>query len=292
MLHVFFACLAICCGMAAVIVVCIWAKDPQPDGPPPYGHTYLGTPEWTDNYFPSYHPVLMVAGFYFAQVLGICMWSLIPEHHTAKVFHVCFMLGAVATMIAGLHAVVAYEWNLELPSLTSMHSWVGVITVIVFGVQVIGGLTLGGLSAVGSTMPIMKHIVQIHRGSGIMSLMMTSFAILTGIQNFLVGPAGTEGSAFRGTCGYFKGNEDFNLTPERYYLDIAPGCRLGFGLGVLVLLGAIMTGMTVYTRSMLLIGMAEKEVIVAQERAVPPPQHEYTNIHLDPAAPSNNGIVE
>jgi cytochrome b-561 len=297
MLHVIFALLAICCGMAALICVCLWARDDN-------SNAFLGDPEWTDKKFPSYHPVLMVSGFYFAQVLGICMWSLVPNHEIAKAIHATLMLGSIATMIAGLHAVVAYEHNVYVPSLTSMHSWVGVMTIIVFGLQVIGGFTMGTLSALGSTLPIMKHIVKIHRAIGLMSLMFTSVAILTGIENQLGGPIGDssfQGQVITGTCGYTSSTANYEENADKYYTHIPLGCRIAYGVGVLVLLGTLFTGMAVYARSMETLGLPEKEVEVAHERAVMQsvPQSEpqggepeYTDIHTaDPTAASNNAVV-
>jgi len=275
MLHVVFASLAVCCGIASLICVCLWAKNPDP-GSKVYGDSYLGAPSWTNEYFPSYHPVLMVAGFHFAQVLGICMWSFIPNHLIAKTMHVCLMLGAIATMIAGLYAVVSYEQYLYVPSLTSMHSWVGVMTVIIFGMQVVGGFSMGFLSAAGSTLPIMKHIVQIHRATGLLTLFFTSVAILTGIQNYLIGPSAYGNYVSKGTCGYIiASNENFEKTPEKYYDNIPPGCRLGYGVGVLVLLGTMMTGLTVYSRSLAMAGEPEKEV---KPQGVAGPNHEMSEM--------------
>jgi uncharacterized membrane protein YphA (DoxX/SURF4 family) len=308
MLHPLFALLAICCGMAALICVCIWAKDTEGE----VYSTYLGWPSWNDNHFNSYHPVLMVSGFYFAQVLGVCMWSVIPDYNIAKLFHAAFMLAAIGTLIAALYAVVSYEHNTYVPSLTSMHSWVGVMTVIIFGLQVIGGFVLGGLTAMGPVSETVKKIGMIHRAFGLASLFFTTVAVLTGIQNYLFGPKGIEantsilgggggggggpisgpiygypvpaaypyddggayvddffgGSAgyavFRGSCGYFiKNNENSNETPEKYFIHLPPACRLGFGVGVLVLLGTIFTALGVYTRALAIAEQGEVPAVSA-----------------------------
>jgi hypothetical protein len=288
MLHPLFALLAICCGMAALICVCIWAKDVEGD----VFSTYLGQPAWNDNHFNSYHPVLMVSGFYFAQVLGVCMWSVIPDYNIAKLFHAAFMLAAIGTLIAALYAVVSYEHNVYTPSLTSMHSWVGVMTVIIFGLQVIGGFVLGGLTAMGPVSETVKKIGMIHRAFGMASLFFTTVAILSGIQNYLAGPKGVEGSdpssiypyaggfyddnatpsyiVNAGSCGYFiKNNENSNETPEKYFIHLPPACRLGFGVGVLVLLGTIFTALGVYTRALAIAEQVEVPAVSAPEGTAP-----------------------
>jgi hypothetical protein len=261
MLHPLFAFLAICCGLAALICVSIWAKDPHPEAATSYTNTYLGEPKWENEYFPAYHPVLMVAGFYFAQVLGICMWSIIPEYSIAKLAHVCFMLAAIGTMIAGLYAVVSYEQKVYIPSLTSMHSWVGVMTIIIFGCQVVGGMVLGTLASMGPVSDTVKHLAMIHRGFGLTALFMTTVAILTGIQNYLMGPTsyGT-GTGFTGTCGYVFNDDyddNYNKNPAAHFLKLPPGCRLAYGIGILVILGTMLTGMAAYARAVAIIEQAE-----------------------------------
>jgi hypothetical protein len=271
MLHPLFALLAISCGLAALICVCIWARSVDSNN-----GTWLEQPQWNDRQFNSYHPVLMVSGFYFAQVLGVCMWSVIPDYNIAKLFHASFMLAAIGTLIAALYAVVSYEHKTYVPSLTSMHSWVGVMTVIIFGLQVIGGFVLGAMTSMGPVSEMMRKIGMVHRAFGMASLFFTTVAVLTGIQNYLFGPKGAETdtlfpypfygpvddlfysggtpvgyAVFRGSCGYFiKNNEDSNETPEKYYTHLPPACRLGFGVGVLVLLGTVFTALGVYTRAL------------------------------------------
>lgn len=251
-MHFILATISVSFGIASLIVVSIWAQDPNPEtSEENYSYpTYLGKPKWTNEYFPSYHPVLMTAGFWFAQILGICMWSYIPDHQVAKIMHISFMLGAIGTMIAGLYAVVSYEQYVYLPSLTSMHSWIGVLTIIFFGTQVIGGLMLGALSAMrNSAAPMLCNL---HRVSGLITLMLTTIAIVTGIQNYLLGPSSNGNYSVPynlGSCGYYvTSNENFDHNPAGYYLKIRPGCRLGLGLGVLVCLGTIFTGLTAYAR--------------------------------------------
>ena len=75
----------------------------------------------------------MVSGFFFGQVLAVNTWSVVPDHSLGKILHVLWQTAAMCCMIAGLTAVVKDEWLSHDPSLTSMHSWIGVAGIVMFG---------------------------------------------------------------------------------------------------------------------------------------------------------------
>jgi hypothetical protein len=198
----------------------------------------IGNPKWENDYFPSYHPVLMVSVFFFGQVLAISMWSLVPQHDLAKILHVLFNLAAVACLIAGLRAIVDYEQYNNLPALTSMHSWLGVMTTTLFGMQIIGGFVLGAGTAGGADIGTMKPLAMMHRALGVITLAFTAVTILSGIQNQLLGPRGNNGVSFIGSCGFNVGGNS-NDYPARYYNKIPDACRIAYGLGVTVMLSKL-----------------------------------------------------
>jgi hypothetical protein len=177
----------------------------------------------------------MVSVFFYGQVLAISMWSLIPNHDLAKILHVLLNLAAVGCLIAGLRAVVDYEHYNNLPALTSMHSWLGVMTSTIFGMQLIGGFVLGAGTAGGADIATMKPIAMMHRAMGVISVSFTAVTILSGIQNHLVGPRGNNGTTFIGYCGFNVGGNS-NDYPASYYGRIPEACRIAYGLGVCVML--------------------------------------------------------
>jgi len=235
-----FASLAIICAFAALVLVCIWAQDPSANEP------YIGTPKWENDTFPSYHPVLMVSGFFLSQVLGICTWSLVPNHDVAKAIHGTFMMAAIGCMIAGLYAVVDFEQYVYMASLTSMHSWVGVMTITLFGIQVIFGMVMGAMKGMNS--PMSQSFATMHRGFGIVTLGVTTVTIISGIQSLLISPV-TGYNSGKGSCGYIASDENFDKNPAAYYSRMPDACQIGLGLGVLVVLSAIFTGMAVLMRN-------------------------------------------
>ena len=99
----------IACGLslASLISVAKWAKEndySSSDG----DTNYLGSLDWKNNIF-AWHPVLMVGGFFVAQVLAPAMWVFFPEAQRmyAKGLHVLLQTGGVITVALGLYAATA-----------------------------------------------------------------------------------------------------------------------------------------------------------------------------------------
>jgi hypothetical protein len=72
---------------------------------------YLGMPEWKTNVL-TWHIVLIVAGFFFSQVLAILSWTLFPIHSVGKGVHVFWQTAALATLIASIVATVKSKKDL------------------------------------------------------------------------------------------------------------------------------------------------------------------------------------
>ena len=94
----FFSISALICAVISFILVCNWAQNSNND----VQIGFLGSPDWFaggDGLF-SWHPVLMVSGFFFSQVLALSSWSIIPTRHIAKKIHVLFQFSAIATVLS------------------------------------------------------------------------------------------------------------------------------------------------------------------------------------------------
>jgi hypothetical protein len=73
---------------------------------------YLGMPDWKSNVL-TWHIVLIVAGFFFSQVLAILSWTLFPIHTVGKSVHVFWQTAALATLIASIIATVKSKKDLS-----------------------------------------------------------------------------------------------------------------------------------------------------------------------------------
>jgi hypothetical protein len=68
--------------------------------------------------------------------------------------HGLLQVAAMSAMIAGLYAIVRHMSSSKAPSLTTMHSWVGVASVAVYGVAMLWGAgTVNRSYAIASMKP-------------------------------------------------------------------------------------------------------------------------------------------
>ena len=123
---------------------------------------YLGLPSFETNPL-AWHPALMVGGVFMGQIFAILTWSVIPTptigmKQVAKTVHVLFNTGSAGCMIASLIAIVKHSYKYKLESLTTLHSWVGVISVCVFGVTYMWGAVMALLTAFAPDSNIRKAI--------------------------------------------------------------------------------------------------------------------------------------
>lgn len=183
---------------------------------------YLGAPNWKSNIF-AWHPALLIGGFYSGQVFAVSCWSLISDHGLAKLMHVFFQTGALASMIAGLSAIVKYKLDVYDSSLVTAHSWVGVAAVACFCCNYCIGLLMATLTRwfPGSAMRVAFDLRRIHRALGLTAFGLTSMSILTGINNQLP----------YGSCG-FDADKDT-------YSQLSSACKIANGAGIVVLLSSL-----------------------------------------------------
>jgi hypothetical protein len=229
----FAAVAAISLAIASTVLVSNWAKE---NGESPRTMSgFLGIPSGANNIF-AWHPVFMVGGFFFSQVVALTAWSIGDESHHSlkKAIHVLFQLGAAATMIAGLAAIVHHQFLKKSPSLTSMHSWVGVMAISLFGLNMSWGLVMALLTRFNPDSILRKafDLRLIHKFIGLAAFGLTTVAILTGITDWLP----------LGSC-YYKYDTantyraDWN--PSNNYGALPVACQIANGLGVVVLLAAM-----------------------------------------------------
>jgi hypothetical protein len=214
-----------------LILVSKWAKEndySSSDG----DTNYLGSLDWKRNIF-AWHPVLMVGGFFVAQILAPAMWVIFPESHRlyAKGLHVLLQTGGVVTVALGLYAATAAKSATSSPHIVSLHSWIGVAAIASFLLNYIFGAIMRQLSM---TVAVGKGImlVQTHRKVGMIVLGVTVASILTGISSMLP----------QGVCNYTNSVDGIENSLENY-MNIPLSCRLANGLGLLVVGSAIFVGM-------------------------------------------------
>jgi len=229
--------LAVVFGIIALSVVSFWATNHDDTG-------FLGKASWHSNVF-AWHPVFMVAGFFFCQVVAIVSWSLFHKgdnHNTAKIVHIFFQVAGMTTMIAGLCAVVKWKFDNKTPSLTTIHSWCGVGAVAVFGVNYVFGWIMTLLTKFMPDSPLRAYDLRgVHKRFGLVAFGLTTVAVLTGITNQLA-PA----ACWYKDTGAHMGSADAD--PARHYHELPTSCKVANGLGILVTITALMVVSAVILR--------------------------------------------
>uniref|UniRef100_UPI00359023C7 transmembrane ascorbate-dependent reductase CYB561-like n=1 Tax=Myxine glutinosa TaxID=7769 RepID=UPI00359023C7 len=119
-------------GIGCVVLVGIWM-----------GH-YRGGFSWNRDVLEfNVHPLCMILGMVFLYGDAIMVYRIFRQESKKciKIVHAVVHLGALLTTIIGLVAVFHFHDAKSIPNLYSLHSWLGLTTVVMFGLQwVIGFL--------------------------------------------------------------------------------------------------------------------------------------------------------
>ncbi|RWS23289.1 cytochrome b561-like isoform X1 [Leptotrombidium deliense] len=89
----------------------------------------------------NYHPLFMVIGLVYLYGNSILIYRVLRKQPKPKLKLIHAALNGLAFCCAvfGLVAVFQFHNRADLPNLYSLHSWIGLLTVILFGLQFVGG---------------------------------------------------------------------------------------------------------------------------------------------------------
>lgn len=165
-------------GFMAVVLMGIWM-----------GHFRKGF-AWTEN--PNlefnWHPLLMTLGLIYLYGNGILIYRVFrgERKKKLKLTHAAIMISAFFLTVIGLKAVFDSH-NLKKPpvaNLYSLHSWMGIITVILFACQWLAGLITFLLPGLASH--LRAAYMPIHTSFGIMIFVFACATSLLGITEKLL----------------------------------------------------------------------------------------------------------
>jgi len=134
------------------------------------------------------HPVLMVTGLVFFAghaMLAYRQWRCC-NHSTIKLVHTLYHIMAVPCIAVGLIAVFDfhnYNKPTPIPNLYSLHSWMGLVTVGLYGLQFVVGFFsfLILLCCDTGTARFRASLVPVHSSFGIITFFLSIATCLTGL---------------------------------------------------------------------------------------------------------------
>lgn len=114
-------------GIVSVIFVFIWAI---------YFRGGLNFNAANSNHIFNVHPVLMLLSFVFLASEAILAYKTLPGSKAfRKLVHLSLHLAALVLAIVGICAAFKYHNLNSIDNLYSLHSWLGLVTIILFGIQ-------------------------------------------------------------------------------------------------------------------------------------------------------------
>ena len=203
-------------ALLSVVLVIIW------------GNQYLGGFDWSKpgQRF-NWHPVLMVVAFVFLYGNGMLIYRLMRDEPKPRLKLIHASLNGLAFLLAvvGLIAVFSFHNENHIPNMYSLHSWIGLGTVILFGSNLVGG-------AAFFLLPQMPDywraaILPLHVYGGQAALLLIVVSVISGT---------TEKAFFKLTGKTAESPAYSALSAEAYLLNF---------LGVSVVLFSLIVGYTV-----------------------------------------------
>ncbi|XP_068658018.1 probable ascorbate-specific transmembrane electron transporter 1 [Aristolochia californica] len=131
------------------------------------------------------HPVLMLIGFVFITGEGIMAYKTVRSTRRVQKFvHMTLLLIALLLGILGIYAVFKFKDEVGMPDMRTLHSWLGMSTICLFGLQWL--LAFFSFFFPGAEMPTRARIVPWHTFLGVVIFLMALCTAETGlVQQFI-----------------------------------------------------------------------------------------------------------
>eukprot|EP01041_Mallomonas_annulata_P007042 gene7042-14325_t len=202
-------------SVICVILICLYADNEDKK------HYFIGGLEEEPDASESWHTILMVVSMGFCLVQAILSFRLLPFGHTVnKVIHGITQVAGLICAFIGI-AKIVHNRNLEHSpprQFISLHSWLGVFTLVLYSQNYIFGLihfVLPNLSA-----DLKKNYLPNHKFLGLMTLVAGVVTMETGLAHI------------------DRTGKDPN--PATKYVNFEAGKRIGNGLALILLLMVIL----------------------------------------------------
>ncbi|KAJ8970508.1 hypothetical protein NQ317_007873 [Molorchus minor] len=146
----------------------------------------------------NWHPYLMVLGMVFLYSQSMLIYRTVrnsPKKHL-KILHAALHCLAFVLSVIGLKAVFDSH-NLAkepIPNLYSFHSWIGLITIIIFSAQFLSGFITFLYPGLATAMR--QTLMPVHRAVGVGGFVLAIATTVTGLTEKVIWSVGAEYSKF------------------------------------------------------------------------------------------------
>ncbi|CAG5867598.1 unnamed protein product [Menidia menidia] len=179
----------LCLGVLCVLFVSLWCV------------LWHGGFAWdgSDQQF-NWHPVLMVSGlvvlYGLAAVIYRVPFTWKQKKFTWKLVHAGLLLSALVLAVLGLCAVFDFHRAAGIPDLYSVHSWVGICTVVMFAFQ--WALGFAGFLLPCFPRRLRTYLKPVHIWLGIAILILSLTSCISGInEKLFFSLNGVSGEAYK-----------------------------------------------------------------------------------------------
>lgn len=145
------------------------------------------------------HPLCMVCGFILLYGEAALAFRVFSTHEKSfvKVFHGLFHILAFVAAVVGLKAVFDFHNQNGIPNMYSLHSWCGLVTVLLFSLQYLFGFM--SFFWPGAAISLRDMYMPIHKYFGLAILFLSAVSAISGINEklfFVFKKAGDKYSEF------------------------------------------------------------------------------------------------
>ncbi|KAM0953112.1 putative ascorbate ferrireductase (transmembrane) [Dioscorea sansibarensis] len=167
-------------ALLACILVLVWAL-----------HYRGGVAIHTDNkdLIINAHPVIMVLGFIIVAGEGIMAYKLLLTRQVQKTIHLMLHMIALALGIFGVYVAFKYHKETQLSDMTSLHSWLGMVSICLFGIQWLFGFLYFWFPKAPA--PTRAVLVPVHAAAGMAVFLTIICTAETGFAQSMPTDAGT-----------------------------------------------------------------------------------------------------
>ena len=180
------------------------------------------------------HAVVMILGMCFCYTQALMSFRVLHflGHDLTKRIHAMFHTLTIGAIITGLYNIIKWHNFKHYGHLSTMHSWLGILLILVYFQNWVLGIICFGIQRLGIPIEWKKKYLPSHRFLGIVGLLLATIVMQTGIaqKNWVDGTNG---------CMYTFSNDSEQNNPASAYTKIGMGCRMGMGIGILIILNCI-----------------------------------------------------